>query len=259
MKKKKKSKRLFFLVVLIVLTGLIGGSIWLVFFSRYFQIKKIVLQKENSQPKIISLNLPNQKLIGLIDITKNIVFFRNSFIKQQFNSPDIKKVKVLKDYKKREVFIKISKRKEKIIWCFSKVNKEFKRCFSTDKEGIAFKESAIINGINEPIVFQYLPTSSSNSFLLGKKISNQKEINFILTVYKTLSPIFKKLNLEIMPEDREKLIAIVNDGSFKIFFNLKQDYIKQLNAFKEVYSDFSKRNIKIEYIDLQSLPRVYYK
>ncbi len=254
MRKEKKSKKALFLAVLIVL---LGSSVWLLFFSKFFQIKKIIFQEENSQPKAISLDLPSQKIIGLVDISKNILFLKKDFIKQKFATPQVKEIKILKDYKNREIFIKISKRKEELIWCLADLNEENKNCFLVDKEGVAFKDSAFVKGIDEPVVVQYLPTSTKKSISLGKNIAVSKEVSFIEKVYKRFLPFFDKLTFTIMPEDREKLV--VNNGKFDIYFNTKEDCLRQLNAFERVYEKLSKESLNLTYIDLQSLPRVYYK
>ncbi len=257
MRRKRKTKK-YFLLFLFFLVFI--GLFWAVFISDFLSIQEVRIREEGKKEKIV----PRESFFGqgnkILNVSHNIFFLNTDYLKKRFNDPTISKIDVFKDYKNRRIILEIKKRKEKIIWCFAGHSEEIKKCFSVDEEGVAFKDSAFIIGLKKPLVVQYLTTSSlffKNKNILGLNIVLPEKINFILKVYKRLFPFFEKINFKIMPDDEEKLI--VNNGKFDIFFNFQENYSSQLNAFEEVNNKLKKENLKPTYIDLQSLPRVYYK
>jgi len=198
---------------------------WFIFFSPLFQIKKFEIVPEEKSIEV-KKNFPKKTILGFIDLTKNIIFFNQDQVKKSI-SPEIRKIEIKKDYFQRKVKIIFKKRKGVLTWCFLKDDE--KKCFLADEEGIIFKES---------------------SYPIGPK-----DILSLKEIFDHFSSFEKKEFIYPGPEFKE--ITLILENKLKIFFDLRKEIDHQLEVLDKFLAN---KNInELKYIDLRSLPKIYYQ
>jgi len=220
---------------------------WFIFFSPLFQIKKFEIVPEEKSIEV-KKNFPKKTILGFIDLTKNIIFFNQDQVKK-FISPEIKKIEIKKDYFQRKVKIIFKKRKRILTWCFLKGDE--KKCFLADEEGIIFKESSYPIGLKEIIVND----ASQRNFSLLEKVISPKNILSLKEIFDHFSSFEKKEFIYPGPEFKE--ITLILENKLKIFFDLRKEIDHQLEVLDKFLAN---KNInELKYIDLRSLPKIYYQ
>ena len=235
-------KLLFFLFLIFLLLGFL---FYFFFFSDFFKIKKIeVLPQGIVKEDLILKKLKEKKLFGFLPLD-NIFLVKAKDLEISF--PEIKKVKLEKDFKNRILKVYLEKRKEVLIWCQKNL-----KCFSVDEEGVAFKEASFIEGL--PLI--YVIDDFKRKISLAQKVASSKVIKMIKEIYQNFK---EKLEIDyfIYPEEKFQEIHLKTKEGVFYLFNLKENFSAQIETLKKLLES-GKIKIK-EYLDLRSLPRVYYK
>ncbi|MCD6085929.1 hypothetical protein J7J41_02990 [bacterium] len=236
-------RQIIFFIGLILFFLIVFG--WFFFFSGFFKIKEVQIIPQGIIDENLILEKINQKkLCGIISLN-NILLIKEKYLKILL--PEIEEIKFKKNFKDRILKVYLKKRKEVLVWC----QKDLK-CFSVDKNGIAFKESSFIKGLNLIYVFDDFKRKIS----LSKQVASPQTIKAIKKIYQDFKD---KVPIDYFIYPKEELYEIhlkTKKGIF-YFFNLKENILNQIEVLKNLIND---QKIKVKhYFDLRSLPRFYYK
>jgi len=255
--KKKKSiirNRFFWLGLLVFI--FIAFIIYVVCFSQFFEVKKIIVygNEEVSKQeivKIIERELAEKKLffleknIFLADLNKTKEDILNEF-------PKVGEVR-LKQTLPDTIDCIIEERVEVATFCkdYESDNEEIRlireKCFLLDKEGIVF-EMVFDNNFQLPKIKS---PDSENKSAIGEKVIETDLVSKILEIFSELESSDILIG-DILIVSEERVNVRVLDG-FEIYFNPKKDLYWQftkLKAVLEKYIPLDKRK-DLEYIDLR--------
>ena len=241
--KKKKSifrNRFFWLGILILI--IFGGFFYLICFSSFFQIEKVIITGEEKVSTedlklLIEKKLENKILFFK---TKSIFLVNLSKIKKDIlnNFPKAAKVEISREFPDALRII-VVERFGIATWC------QKDRCFLLDKEGIIFEEGMGVNLIK--MVDEKNPTLSN----LGEKVIEKDYLEEILEAQ-------RKFRGELKVESQEFIVfsnrfnAKTQEG-WEIYFSPKEDLDWQLTKLKVVLEEEippeNRRNL--EYIELR--------
>lgn len=231
----KKNKPILgsrFLWLGILIAVIIGGTLYFLFFSGIFQIKKI---------SITGADAVREENIKAFFTQKNIFLIDTQKIEKEIldNFPQIATAQIHRGFPDA-LSVAMAERLAVAVWC-----KEDK-CFLMDNEAVIFTEaSSTIDGL--------IKISGSKEMLDKEKISQILEIQEKL-----------KENLQVTTTRAfivsEERLNIKTSESWEIYFNLKGDLnwqLQELGLVLEKQITPAKRK-NLEYIDLR-FSRVYYK
>ena len=251
--KKKKSilkSRFFWLSILGLV--ILGGIFYLLVFSAFFRIEKVIVSgneeipkeriqdivKENLERKIIFFKSKSIFLIDLKKIKENVLNIL----------PPIGEIEITRGFPDT-LNLKVTERKEVGIFCHQDA------CFLLDKEGIIFE--------NVPEEMQLLKIQKLNldrEIKLGERIIEKELIRPILEAETELRdynpptahscPDFKITEFSIISEER--INAKTSEG-WEIYFNPQRDINWQLTKLKaDLENEIpAERRKDLEYIDLR--------
>lgn len=226
-----------------ILTAAIAGAIfYFLFFSDFFQTKKInisgleKIQKESIQP-MVEQKLEN----GLLFFRTKSIFLVNSAAiqKQLFQDfPQIAELKVSRQFP-GTVNIFAKERKEGALWC------QQEKCFSLDKEGIIFEENQQVRnliGINDK--------KNTKTFSLGEKVIEKNELDNIFKIQTNLRNQKIEANNFTLLSDR---LTVKTAEGWEIYFNLSGDIDWQLTKLGAVLEEKipPEKRKNLEYIELR--------
>jgi len=212
------------------LVVVLGGVIYLLFFTSIFEIKKV-----NMEGSYIFSEEEAKNLIG----GAKYIF---SSIELGEWPIEVKEVSYERSYLKREVLLKVEEREHYGMWCFSE------KCWWFDKQGVIFKEAPLTRGNFIKVIY------GDREIRRGEKIVKEE---LFINLADILS-ILERVNLEV---DRFEIEDIKNEEMIAyskgvpIYFSLRINPIfteKALNSLKEELG-------KISYVDLRSENRAFYK
>lgn len=156
--------------------------------------------------------------------------------------------------------IKVEERKPKFLWCdIGRID-----CYYTDETGLAFMRSP---NFSNRLFFEFIADLKSDP--VGSYPLPTAEFAKILEFKKSLSSIMSGSLLDDLrfselwsDEDNDYYFVA---SSTKILFNLKQDLnlaannLKSALASKDFNSDMALGDNNLEYIDLRTNPKVFYR
>jgi len=243
--KKRKSifKNRFFWLSILGLV-IVGGIFYLLVFSAFFRIEKVIVSgneeipkeriqdivKENLERKIIFFKSKSIFLIDLKKIKENVL---NIF-------PQIGEIEITRGFPDT-LNLKVAERKEVGIFCHQDT------CFLLDKEGIIFE--------NVPEEMQLLKIQRLNfdrEIKLGERIIEKEILSPILEAETKLREDFKIPVKEISIASNERVNFKTSDD-WEIYLNPQKDMSWQLTKLKvdlENLIPFERRK-DLEYIDLR--------
>lgn len=252
--KRKKSifrNRFFWLCILFFLA--LGGFTYLLFFSSYFQLKKVIIF---GNQKVERGNLENlvkdqcSKKIFSVFPTQSILLFNSKRTKNIIteNFPQISEISIKKRLPNR-LEIEVKERVPFGVWCKNNVP-----CFYFDREGIIFEE--VPGGTLSNILIK--DKTEKENIKLGEKIIEKNVAEFALEVKNQLKDNFGIEITDYTIPSAERLNA-KNDQGWEIYFNQKEDLGNQLTKLIAVLDSEipTERRGNLEYIDLR-FSRVYY-
>lgn len=257
-------KRWFWILISTIIVSSVVG--YLLFFSKYFQLKEIeVLGLERvgkedivritedvvlKEWKVGPLKLLSTQSIFLInsDLLEDVVmdhFLLVGSVKSRIRVPDKVIVVVEERYSVAEV-------------CHDE-------CYSVDRDGFAFEKTIYSGGAGkEANVFRaqsgelVLDILDGRELSLGKEIISSDDLASSLSIKRGVEDALKEI--ASMSLEESELIVKVGSGP-KIYFSLDRDVNNQMTNLKLlVEKQISEEEIKgLEYIDLRFGNRVYYK
>lgn len=250
--KKKKSilRNRFFWISLFILI-LIGGLLYLLFFSSFFQIKEIEI---SGNEKVLTVDLQNTIYSSatrnfLVFSTKSIFLFPSNQIKEELSEkfPQIDQF-ILKRKLPDSLVLEIQERRATAVFC-----KETD-CFFIDEKGILFEE--ILEEV--PLELIIIKSEIEKSINLGEEIIREENLQRIL---KIRTKIEKNLKIDIKEVilSFEKLTVLIGEG-WEIYFDISGDIewqLIELSLVLEKQIPLEKRG-ELEYIDLK-FTKVYFK
>lgn len=165
--------------------------------------------------------------------------------------PEIEKLEIDRKYSDNALVISAFVREPLGIWCLRKIADP--KCFWFSDEGVIFKESLMPSGNLVKVVSDY----SQSELVLGGKILDEYLLPNFLSIFEVAS----KVNISITEIKLEKLadeeIAVKTALGATIYFSLRhsaRNYLPVLNSLVK------KPGLKkLEYIDLRTENRVYYR
>ncbi len=231
--KRKKSilKNRFFRLIILILI-LVSSFCWFLFFSRTFQVKKIIIIGEEKIAKEeIQKFFPKENifLIDLDSIKENIL---NNF-------PQIAEIKVKRSFPDI-LSVSITERKAVAIWC------QEGQCFLLDQEGIIF----------EPVFEKKSDYVTIEDKFNSKKLGDLAlEKDKLLKILDIDSKLRENLNIPIekfVISNNEKLTALTKEG-WEIYFNLEGDIEWQITKLVAVLENKIPKEQRgdLEYIELR--------
>ena len=213
---KKRSSLWFKIKIALLLAVLVGGSIYLVFYSPIFKITAV---------NIAIADFDSSKLAGLIGPDprgENIIFW--SPVSQNLEYPEIKDIKISKNYFKRTIEVSGTVRNKASVWCFESGEKEPALrslgevgCFWTDETGYIFAEAPNIEGGALTVIND----NRSMSLSIGETVLPASMFNNLNLILTTLAEL--KLPIEnIIVEDLSRREFVVNiENGPKMTFSLE--------------------------------------
>jgi len=257
---KNKMRLLRKRIFLVLFLATAAGWVWFLFYSPYFEIKKIEifgLEKisESEIKEIIQSQIANYRF--LIFRQKNIFWFDEKLAEKNINSKYV--LTSLKINKKLPETIEIilEEKKPALIW---KTGEKF---YYADWNGIIIHElsqdevSTVLNQKVMPLVYD----ENNQTLEIKNEILTSQLVQFIVNLNNNLSKETTNLVIEgfkVVNKPNTIIKALANNG-WQIYFTGSQDLdsqIKKLNLFLKENKE--EKNIQ-EYIDLRFEDRVYYK
>jgi cell division septal protein FtsQ len=250
--KRKKSilKSRFFWLILIILF-FFGAVFYLLIFSSYFQVEKILISGNEKVPKevIESLIRDNLKRKILFLPTQSIFVIDFKKINEIIlnNIPGIAEVKTVREFP-NILNITVKERVGIALWC-----QEENYCFLIDKEGVIFEP--ILEELKLEKNLPKIIDRKNNSLTidnLGKKIVIEKD--YLEKIFKIQKYIQEEIKIEI-----EEFIAFSQHLNVKtvegweIYFNPSEDINWQLTKLKLVLEEKipPEKRKDLEYIELR--------
>jgi len=239
---KKRSKRqralLKRLLLLVLLALVLGGAVYLVYFSGVFDIEEVKVEGGELVP-----TFDGEAFKG-----SNILFFNLELNLDDY--PKIATYEVQKDYLKRSLKITFGGRERFVIWC---IGEEANDCFWVDQTGIVFSNAPDLKG---PLVFRLVRDFSNRDLKIGDTVLEEK-------FFKNLKLAFQFLDetgitaSEIKLENLRfrEVTAQTSEGP-SILFSLEEDpgFAKGVVNSLRSSGEWSVLN----YLDLRIKDRAYY-
>lgn len=254
---KKFSRFVFSLLFLFF----IAISIYVVFFSGFLQINQVtVIGTEDLNSNRISefvMNSFSGKILNLVSKNNYILISGNKIgaeISDQFKK--ISRAEVKKIFP-NVISINIMERKSILLWCSAGP------CYFIDEEGVAYEWADLDSEEIESKNMVKLSDVSEKPVQVGEKILDKQSVEFISSLKEELkNNLDIEINNEFQTSSRiaQDFQVQTFDGT-KIFFSLTESLKEEMGKLKVFFEkEFRKEDIqKLEYIDLRSENRVYYK
>lgn len=239
---------LFLLIILII--------IYLFFYSPIFQIKNIEVKSTANIPnQVIKKNYVEWQMRQrrfLIFRQSNIFLFSQSWLKKRIDdSFDPQELKINKSWPST-LKIEIKEKTPSLVW----VTQE--KYYLLEENGLASQE---INKDNIPANLPKISDESNEGITVGQEIIAKDLAKLILDLKEKIT---KETNINItsfsVPTRQPVQVNAIAVQGFKIYFNPKTDIDSQINKLKRIVSEKLKDKLNsLEYIDLRTENRVYYK
>lgn len=242
-KKVKRRRSMLFLICLIFLIVLV----YIFLFSSLFKIQVVEIfgNKEVSSEEIKD----NFNYGNIFLTTENKV--RDNLIKK---IPKISDLEISKNLINRSVKLTIEERERLGIACH--VKEETENCFYIDNQGVIFEDAPQTSGSLILLIKDY----SQREFYLGKKIFEQRIIDFISRARQDLSSEIGLIALDfnVLSFPSKDLKVMTSEGWY-IIFDLEGDIKNQLLSLKAALEEKIQERENLEYVDLRIENRIYYK
>ena len=254
--REKKIKKLKILFSLLFLLTIILTAFWLIFLSSLLKIQNINFSDNTVLNRDDALNIISD--IAPFGLGENLLILSKSRLKSELAAafPFITDITIKKKLF-HTVTINFNKRIQVGIWCHPAGNEpQADKCYYFDKDGIAFADTPETEGS----LILKIKDLSKNDILLGDKVLDDNQINFIITFNDKISENnkFKILEFKIKPSYSVDLEA-VTDKNWSIYIDEKQDPVMAVNNLLSILEEAVKNTGNLEYVDLRIPSRVFYK
>ncbi len=270
---------------------LIGGLIYLLFWSPFFKIKGINITGNNfsDQTKIEAAvkDILNQKIWRFIP-GDSFFIISTQAIKEKIEKAflEVENVSVRRDIAEG-LKISLSGRQSAAVWCqgqklaevastsssviFSLTENssttlpeetalwhlpEVKKCFFVDKNSFIFREAPKISGTILPTFYD----QTEREINLGSTASASSTLEFVDLIQKAMKENGVSFQgFLINNVNNPDIIALTSEG-WQIYFDLNRSAQAPLKVLETLLNgDLSEKRASLKYIDLRTANRVYYK
>lgn len=278
--KNSKKRWLVFAVILGIIL-IISGVIYFVS-SPFFKIKKIEVSEISdlsSSEIILRLKefFANKSKLSAFLGGDNILIWTGNVEDFLKTEPSFESLEIKKNYFTKEIIIKAAEREKFGIWCEQEeINKNpseavigfsidnptttiensesrKERCFWFDKNGVLFKETAVI----ESEIFKRVNDFSSRNLKLGETVLPQRLFANLIKIFGVLERVNLNAKTLCLKDLALEEVYVESVSDPKIFFSLRNDpefSLSAIDAFKK-----SSRWEKISYIDFRVENKAYYR
>ena len=229
---------------------------WLIFLSSLFNIKNINFSDNTVLNRDDALNIISN--IAPFGLSENLLILSKSRLESELAAafPSITDITIRKKLF-HTVIIDFQKRIQVGIWCQPAADHPAgDNCHYFDKNGVAFAKTPETEGS----LILKIEDLSKNDILLGDKVLDNNQINFIIAFNNKISENnkFKVLEFKIKPSSSVDLEAVTNK-SWSIYLDQKQDPAVAVNNLQSNLEEAVKNAENLEYIDLRIPTRIFYK
>ncbi len=222
---------------LFFLLALVGGGVYLVWFSPFFVIQSIDIVGAEFLPEPVPTYAPGG----------NIIFWQPGLNLGEMSQ--VAALEINKDYWQRRITLVFQGKEKFAIWCLEKNN----QCFWIDKTGVVFDEAPNLRG---PLVFRLVRDYSERSLSLGERVLDEELFTNLLESLAFLESLDIPVGeLKIENLKFKEIIALTHQGP-DIYFSLLADpsfgqgVVSSLRQSGEWQS--------LNYLDLRVPNRAYY-
>lgn len=229
---------------------------WLIFMSSFFSIQNINFSDNTVLNRDETLNIISN--IAPFGLSENLLILSKSRLKSELAAafPSITDITIRKKLF-HTVIIDFAKRIQVGIWCHPAADHpQGNNCHYFDKDGVAFAETPETEGS----LILKIEDLSKNNILLGDKVLDNNQINFIIAFNNKIleNNKFKILEFKIKPSPSVDLEAVTNKN-WSIYLDEKQDPAVAVNNLLSILEEAVKNTENLEYVDLRIPSRVFYK
>lgn len=249
------------IIFYILLVFFVGVSVYILFFSQYLQILNINIsgtqQLSSERIRQTLESYLQEKFFGCIP--KNNFLLISQKMTARLLEENFKKIRTASVSKKfpDTININIDERKSLLVWCASE------NCFLIDENGIAYN----VADFNSPEIVQNnllrINDKSARALAIGDKIISSEYEQYALGI----KDILKSIDLEVSddiyetPSNMADEIDVRIKQGIQIYFSTQfslESAVRTLAVVlkKEIPDD---QREKLEYIDLRSEGKVFYK
>lgn len=249
--KKSWRKKMLFLFIILIFLGLIY---WL-FFSSFWQIKKINIVGTNQVGEIEQIEKITQEFLWhrrfLIFSGQNTwVINKKALQNLILTKLDLDKVEI-KIQKPNLLKIKINKKMPSVLWQ------------EGDKYFTIFNDAKIKEQIFDITVYE-LPIvgyNTSTEIQINKQYISENQLNYISKIFSLFNFYFSDLKIKkfILENMQSREIKLITSENWYILLDLDVNEDQSLNNVKSVLEQKVEDSTNLHYIDARIKDRVYYK
>ena len=246
-KKKSKLKKVLPLLFLFFLSSLL---VYFLFFSDFFNFKKIIISG--------NVKVPREDLLTIIQketqakkfqiINNNLLLLNSKSIEDDILSSFslVLDVRIIRTFP-NTIKVLINERVGKVIFCGFFEEKVLGKCFLVDDRGILFEEFIEENSLLPRIRNSNL----SEGLILGNEVIEEGLLSIILNFYFGLESLNIQLEEFLIVADN-RINVITKDG-WEIYFNPKESTDWQLTKLKAVLDEgvSLEERKELKYIELR--------
>ncbi len=252
-KREKRSfnKSILFCLLIAVIIALIY---WL-FFSAYWDVKKIVISGTNQLDEIKKIEEMTDNFLNsqrfLILSQRNVFILSHKALQSViYKNFDLEKVKIEID-KPETLMITIKKKVPVALW------QEDNKYFTIYSEGILQQQIENVNEYNLPIV-NY---GTSTQVVIGDRYLSEQQIEFMQKIFDYFDYYFKDLKIKqfVVTGTQSREVDLITSAGWKIMLNIDLDAQKSLTVVSRILAEKVENQDNLQYIDMRVEGKVYYK
>jgi len=235
-----KSRLFWFLVLAFTLTN--AGSYFALFYPK-FQLNEIKIsgnQKVNNQEVEQFIKAEVQKKLAFIQSQSIFLTDSGKIAKSLLQKYPLIEAAEAKRILPGSLVIEIRERSAAGVWC------KLGKCFSIDRNGVIFEETAVTSGL----VIE--DEASGASLAVGAVAVSPDTMKSLIDAYQTIANDMKVGIKKCVILDNQR-VNIITVGGWEIYFTTKKDISWQLTKLKAVWDKeipVSRRS-DLEYIELR--------
>jgi len=222
---------------------LIGGLIYILFFSGFFNIKNVVVEGYDNPEKIKEIVAEQG---GGGRLANNIFLYnKNNLAETLTGSPLISEIQIRKILPNK-IIIQIYQSKPALIW-------------STAGDKYLIDERGVVMGKHNDEKLPEVYDSADIKVEKGEKVASPTFINFIRVITDGFTPATSTRISKILIFDLITDIHVLTSDGWTVYLDASKDPSTELNNLTKVLTEAKKSSKKLEYIDLRQSKRAFYK
>jgi cell division septal protein FtsQ len=231
-------------LVLFTATLLIGGLVYLIFFSGLLDIKSTEISGYGN-PAIIGEIIESHRAAS--PLNNNILFFNNNDLVDAIKGDSGVQSVVIKKVLPNTLRVDIVQSKSAIVWNTAGES------FILDDRGYVIEKNNIEN---LPVVFDNENIAAN----LGERVASPTLIKYITDMWVNFDPVTGHEIDRIIILDIFSDIHVQSKSGWTAYFDSSKDPVSQLENLNKILRTVEKDSgKKLEYIDMRLDSRVYYK